>query len=46
MQMIPLYWHKEELRSILVKVKEESGKGGLKLNCQKPKIMVSSPIAS
>ena len=36
----------EELKSLLVKVKEESGKVGLKLNIQKTKIMVSSPITS
>ena len=34
----------EELRSLLMKVKEESEKAGLKLNIQKIKIMVSSPI--
>ena len=34
----------EELKSLLVKVKEESGKVGLKLNIQKTKIMASSPI--
>ena len=37
---------KEELKSFLMKVKEESEKVGLKLNMQKTKIMVSSPIAS
>ena len=36
----------EELKSLLMKVKEESEKVGLKLNIQKPKIMVSSPITS
>ena len=36
----------EELRSLLMKVKEESEKGGLKLNIQKTKIMASSPITS
>ena len=36
----------EELRSLLVKVKEESEKAGLKLNIQKAKIMASSPITS
>ena len=36
----------EELRSLLRKVKEESEKVGLKLNIQKTKIMVSSPITS
>ena len=37
---------KEELKNLLMKVKEESGKVGLKLNIQKTKIMVSSPIRS
>ena len=37
---------KEELKSLLMKVKEESEKVGLKLNIQKIKIMVSSPITS
>ena len=37
---------KEELKSFLVKVKEESGKVGLKLNIHKTKIMTSSPITS
>ena len=37
---------KEELKSILMKVKEESEKVGLKLNIQKSKIMASSPITS
>ena len=36
----------EELRSLLVKVKEESEKVGLKLNIQKTKIMASGPITS
>ena len=36
----------EELKSLLVKVKEESEKVGLKLNIQKVKIMVSGPITS
>ena len=35
----------EELKSLLMKVKEESGKAGLKLNIQKFKIMASSPIS-
>ena len=35
---------KEELNSLLMKVKEESKKAGLKLNIQKPKIMASGPI--
>ena len=38
--------NEEELKSLLMKVKEESGKAGLKLNIQKPKIMASSPITS
>ena len=37
---------KEELKSLLMKVKEESGKAGLKVNIQKTKIMASSPITS
>ena len=37
---------KEELKSLLMKVKEESEKAGLKLNIQKRKIMASSPITS
>ena len=37
---------REELKSLLMKVKEESGKVGLKLNIQKTKIMASSPITS
>ena len=37
---------KEELKSLLMKVKEESEKVGLKLNIQKTKIMANSPIAS
>ena len=37
---------KEELKSLLIKVKEESEKAGLKLNILKSKIMVSSPITS
>ena len=37
---------KEELKSLLVKVKEESEKVGLKLNIQKTKIMASGPITS
>ena len=36
----------EELKSLLMKVKEESEKASLKLNIQKPKIMVSGPITS
>ena len=37
---------KEELKSLLLKVKEESEKVGLKLNIQKTKIMASGPIIS
>ena len=37
---------KEELKSLLMKVKEESEKTGLKLNIQKTKIMASSPSTS
>ena len=37
---------KEELKSLLMKVKEENEKVGLKLNIQKTKIMASSPITS
>ena len=46
--MTPLFWaeSEEELKSLLMKVKEESGKVGLKLNIQKTKIMTSSLIAS
>ena len=38
--------NKEELKSLLMKVKEESEKFGLKLNIQKTKIMTSGPITS
>ena len=37
---------KEKLKSLLMKVKEESGKVGLKLNIQKTKIMASGPLTS
>ena len=37
---------KEELKSLFMKVKEESGKAGLKLSIQKTKIMASGPITS
>ena len=37
---------KEELNGLLMRVKEESEKAGLKLNSQKPKIMASGPITS
>ena len=48
MQMTPPLWQKseEELQSLLMKVKEESEKVGLKLNIQKIKIMASGPITS
>ena len=46
MQMIPPLWQKEELKSLLMKVKEESEKVGLKLNIQKTRIMASIPITS
>ena len=48
MQMIPLLMaeSEEKLKSFLMKVKEESGKAGLKLNIQKTKIMASGPITS
>ena len=46
MQMIPPMAESEELKSLLMKVKEESEKVGLKLNIQKIKIMASSPITS
>ena len=41
-----LFRSEEELKSLLMKVKEESEKVGLKLNIQKTKIMVSSPTTS
>ena len=46
MQMTPPLWQKveEEIRSLLMKVKEESEKVGLNLNIQKTKIMASGPI--
>ena len=37
---------KEELKSLLMRVKEESEKAGLKLNIQKTKIMASGPVIS
>ena len=48
MQMTPPLWQKvkEELKSLLMKVKEESEKVGLKLNIQKTKIMAHGPITS
>src|SRR5574337_1148157 len=46
MQMTPPLWQKEKLKSLLMKVKKESEKVGLKLNIQKTKIMTSGPITS
>ena len=46
MQMTPSLWQTEELKSLLIKVKEESEEVGLKLNIQKMKIMASCPITS
>ena len=46
MQMTPLMGESEELKSLLMKVKEESGKVGLKLYIQKTKIMTSGPTTS
>ena len=48
MQMTPPLWQKseEELKGLLMKVKEESEKVGLKLNIQKTKIMASGPTTS
>ena len=48
MQMIPPLWQKakEELKNLLMKVKEESEKVGLKLNIQKTKSIASGPITS
>ena len=42
----PMAESEEELKSLLMKVKEESGKVGVKLNIQKTKIMASGPITS
>ena len=46
--MKPFWWQKakEELKSLLMKLKGQSEKVGLKLNIQKSKIMASSPITS
>ena len=45
--MTPAWWQKaEELKSLLMKVKEESEKAGLKLNIQKTKIMACGPTTS
>ena len=48
MQMTPPLWQKAktELKSLLMKVKEESEKVGVKLNIQKTKILASGPITS
>ena len=43
-QVIKIEKSKEELKSLLMKVKEESEKAGLKLNIHKTKIMASGPI--
>ena len=43
MQMTPPLWQSEELKSLLMKVKEKSEKVGLKLNIQKTKITASGP---
>ena len=45
MQMTPPLWQKE-LKNLLIKVKEESEKAGLKVSIQKTKIMASGPISS
>ena len=42
----PIWQSEEELKSLLMKMKEESEKVGLKLNIQKTKIMASGPITS
>ena len=44
MQVTPPLWQKEELKSLLMKVKEESENVGLKLNIQKTKIMASGSV--
>ena len=46
MQMTPLLRQREELKSLLMNVKEESEKADLKLNTQEMKIMAYSPITS
>ena len=46
MQMTPLMAESKELKSLLMKVNEESEEVGLKLNIQKTKIMASGPITS
>ena len=45
-QMTPLAESKEELKNLLMRVKEESEKDDLKLHIQKTKIMASGPITS
>ena len=45
-QMTPLLWQSEELKSLMMKVKEASEKTGLKPNIQKNKITASDPITS
>ena len=44
MHVIPPLWQKEELKSYLMKMKEESEKAGFKLNILKTKIIATSPI--
>ena len=46
MQLTPSLWQSEEVKSLLMNVKEESEKADLKLNIQKAKIMASGPITS
>ena len=46
MKMTPPLWQKVKLKSLLMKVKEEREKVGLKLSFQKTKIMASGPITS
>ena len=46
MQMTAPLWQNEELKSLLIKVKEEREKAGLRLNIQKMNIIASSPITS
>ena len=46
MQMTPPLWQKAKRKSLLMKVKEENEKAGLKFNIQKTKIMASGPITS
>ena len=45
MQMTQPLWQKQKLKCLLMKVKEEYEKVGLKLNIQKTKIMASGPIS-